>query len=181
MSSIVVLSTHHLFCLLLVLYIFIHRSLLSIFTRIFSNSFALSLSATMMNSGTTQNILFRLLKFLNLYSPEEYHTELNMIKRYERQLGSEKETAHECAVCLCKIEEGDEIRELRCDHIFHTVCLERYVVGYKHETCPMCRGSLAPPHKWATGLVGAFGEEDIVFSDLFSCRSSRRRSTWWLI
>ncbi|KAI8539267.1 hypothetical protein RHMOL_Rhmol09G0168800 [Rhododendron molle] len=134
----------------------------------------------MMNSGT-QNILFRLLKFLNLYSPEEYHTELNMIKRYERQPGCEKETTDECAMCLCKIEEGDDIRELRCDHVFHTVCLERCVTGYKHETCPMCRGSLAPPQKWATELVGAFGEEDVVFSDLFSCRSSRRRSTWWLI
>ncbi|XP_058181332.1 probable E3 ubiquitin-protein ligase XERICO [Rhododendron vialii] len=179
MSSIVVLSTH-LFCLLLVAYIFIQSSRLSIFTRKFSSNLALSLSANMMNSGT-QNILFRLLQFLNLYSPEEYHTELNMIKRYERQPGCEKETANECAMCLCKIEEGDEIRELRCDHVFHTVCLERCVAGYKHETCPMCRGSLAPPHKWATELLGVFGEEDVVFSNVFSCRSSRRRSTWWLI
>ncbi|CAI9779272.1 unnamed protein product [Fraxinus pennsylvanica] len=31
----------------------------------------------------------------------------------------------DCFVCLCKIDEGDEIRELRCDHLFHIVCLDR--------------------------------------------------------
>ncbi|KAL6226058.1 hypothetical protein ACLB2K_000023 [Fragaria x ananassa] len=32
----------------------------------------------------------------------------------------------ECAVCLTKIEEGEEIRELRCAHLFHKACLDRW-------------------------------------------------------
>ncbi|KAH7840404.1 hypothetical protein Vadar_016425 [Vaccinium darrowii] len=134
-----------------------------------------------MNSGA-RNSLFRLLQFLNLYSTHDYvrnNRERLGIKRYEHKPGCEKETpVNECAMCLCKIEEGDEIGELRCDHTFHMVCLDRWEVGYKHETCPMCRGSLAPPRKWATELIG---EEEVLFFDIFSCRTSRRRSTWWLI
>ncbi|KAM0058518.1 putative transcription factor C2H2 family [Helianthus debilis subsp. tardiflorus] len=33
----------------------------------------------------------------------------------------------ECAVCLSTIEEDDEIRVLRCDHLFHKGCLDRCV------------------------------------------------------
>ncbi|XP_075083566.1 putative E3 ubiquitin-protein ligase XERICO [Nicotiana tabacum] len=36
-----------------------------------------------------------------------------------------------CAVCLCKIEEEEEVRELRCNHLFHRVCLDRWL-GYGH-------------------------------------------------
>ena len=33
----------------------------------------------------------------------------------------------ECAVCLCAIEEGDEVPELRCRHVFHRGCLDEWV------------------------------------------------------
>ncbi|TKY45429.1 E3 ubiquitin-protein ligase XERICO [Spatholobus suberectus] len=47
----------------------------------------------------------------------------------------------DCAVCLRKIGEGDgEIRVLRCEHVFHKGCLDRWV-GFKNATCPLCRGS----------------------------------------
>ncbi|KAG6397759.1 hypothetical protein SASPL_144220 [Salvia splendens] len=48
----------------------------------------------------------------------------------------------ECAVCLCRIEAGDEIRRLRCSHVFHAACFDRWVgcVGW---TCPLCRNHLA--------------------------------------
>jgi E3 ubiquitin-protein ligase RHA2 len=49
----------------------------------------------------------------------------------------------ECAVCLCKIEDEDEIRVLRCDHMYHKHCLDKWV-GFKNNTCPLCRESLRP-------------------------------------
>ncbi|CAL1392378.1 unnamed protein product [Linum trigynum] len=54
----------------------------------------------------------------------------------------------ECAVCLSRIEEGDEIPELTCRHAFHQVCLERWSEfsffsrRRRHPTCPLCRRSL---------------------------------------
>ncbi|WJZ80255.1 hypothetical protein VitviT2T_000189, partial [Vitis vinifera] len=78
----------------------------------------------------------------------------------------------ECAVCLCTIEEGEEIRELRCGHMFHRDCLDRWV-GHRNGTCPLCRGCLAPPR-----MVNDVGEEVIVFR--YCSFSSRTRSMWWL-
>lgn len=78
----------------------------------------------------------------------------------------------QCAVCLCKIENGDEIRELRCDHLFHRVCLDRWL-GYKNLSCPLCRDSLAPFRAFAE-----LGVEVLSFK-FFSSRSADRE-TWWL-
>ncbi|KAI9085718.1 hypothetical protein K1719_032324 [Acacia pycnantha] len=44
----------------------------------------------------------------------------------------------ECAVCLNKIGEGDEVRVLRCEHVFHRECLNQWV-GLRNFTCPLCR------------------------------------------
>lgn len=53
----------------------------------------------------------------------------------------------ECSVCLSKIEDDDETRELRCDHLFHKNCLDRWV-AHRHSTCPLCRDDLVslPPN-----------------------------------
>ncbi|XP_043699433.1 E3 ubiquitin-protein ligase RHA2B-like [Telopea speciosissima] len=84
----------------------------------------------------------------------------------------------ECAVCLCKIEEGEEIRELRCEHLFHRVCLDRWV-GFQRSTCPLCRGSLAPRRVVAgIGEEQGFAEEVILKFTFFSGYVGRCR--WWL-
>lgn len=49
----------------------------------------------------------------------------------------------ECVFCLCDIVEGEGIRELRCKHLFHRSCLNRWL-EFGRATCPLCRDSLAP-------------------------------------
>ncbi|KAI5009048.1 hypothetical protein ZWY2020_010096 [Hordeum vulgare] len=63
--------------------------------------------------------------------------------------------AVECAVCLSGVEEGDEVRELRCRHVFHRACLDRWLAT-PPATCPLCRSRLltAPP-------VEEEGEEEL--------------------
>ena len=100
---------------------------------------------------------------------ENFDQGLN-IGLYEPEEGSNEVV--ECAVCLCKIEEGEEIRELRCGHMFHRDCLDRWV-GHRNGTCPLCRGCLAPPR-----MVNEVGEEVIVVK--FSSSSPGNRSMWWL-
>ncbi|GMH27542.1 hypothetical protein Nepgr_029385 [Nepenthes gracilis] len=72
------------------------------------------------------------------------------------------ETA-ECRVCLCQIQQGEEIRELRCGHLFHRVCLDGWT-GIGHTTCPLCRYRLAPPTKE--------GEDAEVICFQFCCSDS---------
>lgn len=93
------------------------------------------------------------------------------IRRYSCNSGCRKET--ECAVCLCKIEEGEEIRELRCDHLFHRVCLDRWV-GYKRATCPLCRGSIIPWRRTAA----EHGVQVLLFK--YCSFNPGDRQTWWL-
>lgn len=77
----------------------------------------------------------------------------------------------ECAVCLCNIEDEDEISELKCGHIFHGVCLDRWI-GYGRWTCPLCRNHLSL-------FPGSdFDRQVLVFN--FCDVSSSSVDTWWL-
>ncbi|KAK8699607.1 hypothetical protein V6N13_115690 [Hibiscus sabdariffa] len=72
-----------------------------------------------------------------------------------------------CAVCLCEIEKDDKMRELRCDHLFHQVCLDRWL-GYSYfSTCPVCRAKL---------VVGV----EVLAFNCFGFDSEHRRDNWWL-
>lgn len=56
-----------------------------------------------------------------------------------------KEDDGECAICLNKIEDREEIRELwNCCHNFHRECLDAWV-NKGHFTWPLCRENLLPP------------------------------------
>ncbi|KAG4214028.1 hypothetical protein ERO13_A01G095900v2 [Gossypium hirsutum] len=89
-----------------------------------------------------------------------------------KQGAGDDEEEVECAICLCKIDEDDEIPELRCDHVFHKVCLDRWV-GYRRSTCPLCRTSLTAPRQLVSGM------EVLLFK--YCCLDdSRQRETWWL-
>jgi len=45
-----------------------------------------------------------------------------------------------CTVCQCLYEESDLVRQLPCGHIFHAMCVDRWL-GQK-DTCPYCRKSI---------------------------------------
>ncbi|KAK6725472.1 hypothetical protein RB195_004042 [Necator americanus] len=45
--------------------------------------------------------------------------------------------AERCTVCLCEFETGEEVRNLRCTHIFHVSCIDKWLVYNKK--CPVCR------------------------------------------
>ncbi|KAF8377255.1 hypothetical protein HHK36_030630 [Tetracentron sinense] len=49
----------------------------------------------------------------------------------------------ECAVCLSKFQEGEKIRELKCNHVFHKDCLGKWL-QHDSATCPLCRSSVLP-------------------------------------
>lgn len=106
------------------------------------------------------------------YEPnhEPNHNDELCISRYKPD-GDNKE-AIECPVCLCKLEEGDEIRELKCNHLFHKYCLDRWL-GYRCKTCPLCRDYLAPRR-----IDAELGEEVLLFKFNFISSSYRRK--WWI-
>ncbi|CAI9761833.1 unnamed protein product [Fraxinus pennsylvanica] len=87
---------------------------------------------------------------------------------------TESMDAAECAICLCNIDEQDEVRELKyCKHVFHRVCLDRWV-GYGHCTCPLCRNYLKIPKIAAE----VYDQEVLVFE--FCVVRSSNSCRWWL-
>nr|USH99676.1 putative RING-H2 finger protein ATL4O precursor [Oryza sativa Japonica Group] len=55
-----------------------------------------------------------------------------------------KEDGVECAVCLAKLEDGEEARFLRrCGHGFHAECVDMWLGS--HSTCPLCRLTVVVP------------------------------------
>ncbi|CAM0880780.1 unnamed protein product [Alopecurus aequalis] len=53
------------------------------------------------------------------------------------------DAAVDCVFCLSRIDEGEEVRELRCRHIFHRECLDAWLLRAR-ATCPLCRDRLLP-------------------------------------
>ncbi|EYC13733.1 hypothetical protein Y032_0043g895 [Ancylostoma ceylanicum] len=64
---------------------------------------------------------------------EKCTEKINFIKDVEVP---ENETER-CTVCLCEFETGEEVRNLRCTHIFHVNCIDKWLVYNKK--CPVCR------------------------------------------
>ncbi|KAE9449955.1 hypothetical protein C3L33_18143, partial [Rhododendron williamsianum] len=50
----------------------------------------------------------------------------------------------ECAVCLSKLEKGEKIRNLKCNHTFHKVCVDTWLQQDSAVTCLVCRSAVLP-------------------------------------
>lgn len=61
--------------------------------------------------------------------------------RFESLCKCKKQADNECSVCLSKFEEDSEINKLKCGHLFHKTCLEKWI-DYWNITCPLCRTPL---------------------------------------
>ncbi|KAL5096040.1 hypothetical protein RYX36_000367 [Vicia faba] len=90
-------------------------------------------------------------------------------KLQDPDLSSIREEYVECGVCLCKIREGEVIRLPRCEHVFHKVCIEKWI-SLKTSTCPLCRESFCE--------VGA----QVLLFDFCAVRADNDDGgdTWWL-
>lgn len=95
--------------------------------------------------------------------------------------GDEKSCKVECGVCLSAIEQGDEIRELRCNHLFHRECLDSWV-STGSATCPLCRGAVRAPPSMMVERTQGCGVAELLVFELFSTdgRRPRREDNWWI-
>ncbi|OIT36878.1 e3 ubiquitin-protein ligase [Nicotiana attenuata] len=106
-------------------------------------------------------------------TPHDHNNELR-VRRYDHDSGSNLDSV-ECAICLCNIEDGEEVRELRCDHVFHRVCLDRWMNCGRNMTCPLCRNHLKP-----NALFSELNHhQEVIHLDFLSGRS-RDHCQWWI-
>ncbi|CAD6197028.1 unnamed protein product [Caenorhabditis auriculariae] len=62
---------------------------------------------------------------------------------FVKDIEAPAEETERCTVCLCDFETGDEVRSLRCTHIFHPDCIDKWLVYNKK--CPVCRLDVDKP------------------------------------
>ncbi|XP_057437080.1 probable E3 ubiquitin-protein ligase XERICO [Lotus japonicus] len=63
--------------------------------------------------------------------------------RFDSVCCSKQHEHDDCSVCLAQFEPDSEINRLSCGHLFHKVCLEKWL-DYWNITCPLCRTPLMP-------------------------------------
>ncbi|KAK1277285.1 E3 ubiquitin-protein ligase RHA2A [Acorus gramineus] len=97
---------------------------------------------------------------------------------YKRASNDEGEVV-QCVVCLCEMEEGDEIRKLNCEHLFHRVCLDKWF-EHRRSTCPLCRGNLVSQEAEARIVGGATDDDDDVLSSILPFVVCIH-SPWWVL
>ena len=54
-----------------------------------------------------------------------------------------RQESGECSVCLSEFREGKSVRKLKCNHIFHKGCVDKWLQQY-YATCPLCRSKILP-------------------------------------
>lgn len=78
-----------------------------------------------------------------------YLEEKNPAVRYKKVAMRRRETAPECAVCLSEFSGDESVRDLKCKHVFHKDCLDKWMLQCR-STCPLCRTKVLPDKVVAT-------------------------------
>ncbi|KAF1839284.1 hypothetical protein BDW02DRAFT_235035 [Decorospora gaudefroyi] len=55
-----------------------------------------------------------------------------------------QQEAQVCVICLDAMQAQDSIRALKCGHIYHRQCFDRWFTG-SHDYCPLCHRLVLPP------------------------------------
>ncbi|XP_021656558.1 E3 ubiquitin-protein ligase RHA1B [Hevea brasiliensis] len=72
-----------------------------------------------------------------------YLEEKNPAVLYTKVVKRQRETPPECAVCLSEFAEEENVRDLKCKHVFHKDCLDKWLLQCR-STCPLCRCKVLP-------------------------------------
>lgn len=59
------------------------------------------------------------------------------IKEFKPKPDVKEGEEEKCPICLVELKEGDKIRALPCNHIFHPNCIDTWLV--KNSACPICK------------------------------------------
>ena len=98
------------------------------------------------NRGQDRQILERFISAFHMGPSDNQRLNINQLSNLpcskfkknpnEKQEG-DKET---CPICCCDYEDGEDVRNLSCTHMFHKECIDTWLV--RKSKCPLCRTDL---------------------------------------
>ncbi|XP_020371302.2 E3 ubiquitin-protein ligase RNF165 [Rhincodon typus] len=83
------------------------------------------------NRGAVQNVIER------CTFPHKYKKRMQQNLKEPKEDEEETDFDEKCTICLCMLEEGEDVRRLPCMHLFHRVCVDQWLATSKK--CPICR------------------------------------------
>ncbi|CAN8270582.1 unnamed protein product [Cochlearia groenlandica] len=137
------------------------RSVLDIVGIISLSSSSSSSATTVASTSSESSFEFRVCHPESFFL-EEFRNKTPTL-RFE-SLCKKLEEDNECSVCLSRFQGDSEINKLKCGHLFHKTCLEKWI-DYWNITCPLCRTPLVV-------VVAAAAEEEAQQQLLSSSSSS---------
>ena len=61
-----------------------------------------------------------------------------LIDENTKKYNYNKDETNTCAICIEDYQNNDMIRELNCKHFYHEKCIDRWLLGKRKLTCPLC-------------------------------------------
>ena len=68
---------------------------------------------------------------------ENNNNQVNLIDNVQSLIITDEQPEDVCSICLEEFEYNQELKKLKCNHIFHKECLESWINDKK--ICPLCR------------------------------------------
>ena len=62
----------------------------------------------------------------------------NSKELYDKGIIRDVEEGDECAICLESFHEGDNVKLMRCNHYFHSECIDPWLTKHS-DLCPICK------------------------------------------
>ncbi|XP_072898405.1 E3 ubiquitin-protein ligase ARK2C [Hemitrygon akajei] len=81
--------------------------------------------------GSMQNMIER------CTLPHKYRKRIQQDIKEGKKEEEEMDLDEKCTICLCMLEEGEDVRRLPCMHLFHQACVDQWLATSKK--CPICR------------------------------------------
>ena len=90
-------------------------------------------------------ILMRLSDWVKKYRRSSYVKQIKTTHYHKKK--NDVEEIPTCSICLSEFEENDAIKTLRCGHMFHTECIDPWLINSR-ALCPVCRRGIYVVEDW---------------------------------
>ncbi|RFU24902.1 hypothetical protein B7463_g11432, partial [Scytalidium lignicola] len=83
------------------------------------------------------------LQTLNDANPSQKYQQVKGFKRQATWASTQSNSAEVCVICLEVLVDQDDVRQLKCKHVFHSTCIDSWFQKYRVD-CPLCKSIFIP-------------------------------------
>ncbi|WAO97028.1 RING-type domain-containing protein [Fusarium falciforme] len=91
---------------------------------------------------------------LNEANPSQKYKQVDGFNRQATCASAQSSSAEVCVICLEVLVDGDNVRRLKCKHLFHMSCIDSWFQKH-HVDCPLCKSIFIPNREGNPGPAEA--------------------------